>query len=75
MNRQARIEAGRRHDPFVFDWDPLFGFWSHQDAAGRIGMVHDFTTEECRRALKVPGLQKTVKTAIERRLKKLEVQS
>lgn len=41
------------------------------DAAGRLQMVAGFTAEQCTAALQVPGLQKTVRTAIERRQRKL----
>lgn len=41
-------------------------------ADDRIRMVQDFTAAECVRALKLPNLQKTVRTAIERRQRKLQ---
>jgi hypothetical protein len=41
------------------------------DAAGRIEAVTKFDVKQCRAALKLPGLQATVRQAIERRLKKL----
>jgi len=34
--------------------------------------IQDFTAAECVRALKLPNLQKTVRTAIERRQRKLQ---
>lgn len=37
----------------------------------RLRMVAGFTAEQCAAALQVPGLQKTVRTAIERRQRKL----
>lgn len=40
----------------------------------RLDRVKEFTVDECKRALEVLGLQKTVETAIKRRLKKLEKQ-
>ena len=39
------------------------------DVAGRLDRVRTFDAAACRAALTVPGLQKTVKVAIERRLK------
>jgi hypothetical protein len=41
------------------------------DAMSRIYMVQSFTREQCRAGLRVSGLQKTVKSAIERRLRAL----
>lgn len=38
----------------------------------RIRMVKQFTASECHIALKLRGLQKTVKQALERRLRQLE---
>lgn len=38
----------------------------------RMHLVRDFDTDQCRAGLKVRGLQKTVRTAIERRLRTLE---
>lgn len=42
------------------------------DSTDRIHMVKQFTASECRSAIALPNLQKTVLTAIERRLRKLE---
>jgi hypothetical protein len=69
--RQAR-EAQWRFNPFyagTFYGGPTY----HVDATSRIERVARFDTGQCWRALRVPGLQKTVRTAIERRLRKLEV--
>ena len=41
-------------------------------ADDRAHAARTFDLEECRRALKMPDLQKTVRTAIERRMRKLE---
>lgn len=38
------------------------------DADGRLSAIKDFSAAQLRAALKVPGLQKAVKRAIERRL-------
>ena len=40
-------------------------------AEDRIGRVKGFDADQCRAALDVPGLQKTVRTAVERRLRAL----
>ena len=37
----------------------------------RIARVREFTADQCRAALALPGLQKTVRTAVERRLRAL----
>ena len=42
------------------------------DCEGRIRMVQNFNRAECHAALKLACLQKTVKKALERRLRKLE---
>jgi len=42
------------------------------DAQGRLDAVKQFTAAECRAALKLTGLQKTVRLAVERRLRRLE---
>ena len=41
------------------------------DAESRKRMVANFSVDECRRALHLRGLQKTVASAVERRLKRL----
>lgn len=41
-------------------------------AEGRISRVFRFDLGQCRAALELPGLQKTVIAAIERRIRKLE---
>jgi hypothetical protein len=42
------------------------------DAGGRLEAVKSFSKMDCRAALKMPDLQKTVRQAIERRLKRME---
>lgn len=42
------------------------------DAATRLDMVRDFNLEECRAALHVRGLQKTVEKKIQARIRRLE---
>lgn len=42
------------------------------DAEARLDRVRDFDREQCARALRVPGLQKTVERAIHVRQRKLE---
>lgn len=41
------------------------------DSTDRIRMVKQFTVSQCHAALKLDGLQKTVRQAIERRLRQL----
>ena len=41
------------------------------DADSRLECVKEFSAEQCRAALKLPDLQKSVRLAIERRLRKL----
>jgi len=41
-------------------------------AADRLDTVKRFDAAQCRAALTLPDLQKTVRTAVERRLRKLE---
>lgn len=43
----------------------------YSSADERIARVREFTADQCRAALALPDLQKTVRAAIERRLKKL----
>lgn len=42
------------------------------DAPSRVEAAKSFTAPECRRALKLPGLQKNVIAALERRLRCFE---
>ena len=44
----------------------------HTCATNRLMAVQRLSLEQCRAALEVPGLQKTVITALERRIRKLE---
>lgn len=44
------------------------------DAQSRLNMVKEFGTEELRAVMGLPDVQKTVRRAAERRLKKLEAQ-
>jgi hypothetical protein len=48
------------------------GDGEYVDAASRLHAVKEFSAEDCRAALKLPDLQKTVRLAVERRLRKLE---
>jgi len=45
-------------------------FWV--DAESRLDKVKRFSTVECRQALRLPDLQKTVRIGIERRLRRLQ---
>ncbi|MGB3749411.1 MAG: hypothetical protein WA961_14525 [Rhodanobacter sp.] len=47
----------------------------HLCADDRLRAVRDFDAARCHAALRLPNLQKTVRTAIERRLRKLEAAS
>ena len=61
---------GRTDNPFAYH--NALG-WPMQvvDVATRLERVKRFDADQCERALKVDGLQKTVRTAIERRLRQL----
>lgn len=43
-----------------------------QDADGRLTALRTFTAAECRAVLALPGIQKGVREAAERRLRKME---
>jgi N-acetylmuramic acid 6-phosphate (MurNAc-6-P) etherase len=45
----------------------------HVDATSRLELVKAFSEEQCRAALEVKDLQKTVRIAIERRLRRLNI--
>ncbi|PWG61729.1 hypothetical protein [Sediminicurvatus halobius] len=58
-------------NPFItghFNGHPV----GHTDAQSRIEAARRFDRAQCLAALEVPGLQKTVRNAVERRLRKLE---
>lgn len=57
--------------PFVTRQVPGVGDVQACDAQSRIDMVAHFNVEQCLRAMTVPYLQKTVKVAIERRVRQL----
>lgn len=44
----------------------------HVDVQSRLHALQRFTADDCRCALDLPSLQQTVRTALERRLRKLE---
>lgn len=44
----------------------------HLTADCRLRALQDFTLEQCHAALELPVLQKTVRTALERRIRKLQ---
>jgi hypothetical protein len=61
-----------RLDPFlcrITNWQG--NYCGAVDAVSRLSMVGTFTELQCYRALLVPGLQGTVRTAIERRMRKI----
>ncbi|MBW8034182.1 MAG: hypothetical protein FVQ79_00510 [Planctomycetes bacterium] len=47
----------------------------HIDVDSRIHTVREFNLDQCKRALNVPGLQRTVERAIKSRIRKLEKES
>ena len=59
------------HEHYPFDFSPGTG---HMDVVDRLYCVRDFNLDQCRAALnnKALTLQKTVRIAIERRIRKLE---
>jgi len=67
--RQAREQQWRQNPFFagVYWAGPTY----HLDAVSRLERVRRFNAHQCQRALQVKGLQKTVRVAIERRLRKL----
>ena len=68
---QARAEAIAKVNPFfsgTYNGHVCFT----QDAAERVQKVREFTAQQCQAALELPGLQKSVTTAIHRRLARLE---
>jgi len=61
-------------NPFCFKrWDGTPA--EYVDAASRISAVQHFDTRTCLDAMELPGLQGTVKQAIQRRLRKLDLKS
>lgn len=61
--------------PFFAGRYRLAGKWIDTqdfDVSSRLRRVQTFSLAQCRRALSLPGLQKTVRTAVERRIRKLE---
>lgn len=62
----------RHQDPFMTRHVPGRGWVGATDATSRKNMVRDFTADQCRAALKVSGLQTTVLSAVERRLRQLQ---
>ncbi len=68
---QARAEAIAKVNPFfsgTYNGHVCFT----QDAAERVQKVREFTAQQCQAALELPELQKSVTTAIHRRLAQLE---
>ena len=60
-------------NPFT---SPITGFYGRPleetSAEGRVRMAAGFNRADCDAALKLPDLQKTVRTAVERRLRQLK---
>lgn len=76
--KQALLARARRRNPFIHDvsyWrngGDGYDFVGAVDADSRIRCVAAFSARECRAALKLRGLQATVRRALERRLEELE---
>lgn len=68
--RLAREQQWRQNPFFAGTWNGEPTYWI--DTMSRLDRVRRFNAWRCRRALQVKGLQKTVRTALERRLRKLE---
>ncbi len=65
-----RKRIPKLRNPFwIYRWAGIDTFC--QDAQSRIACVKDFPAAQCRAALRLPDLQKTVRLAIERRIRKL----
>jgi len=72
--RLQRRERQWRQNPFfagIYDGGPFYDL----DGVSRIERAQRFNRYQCRRALLVKGLQKTVRIAIERRMRKLEAKA
>jgi hypothetical protein len=70
-NSKLRAQLEHRQNPFytnTYDGKDFYALASYD----RIRMVRDFTFYQCHVALQVDNLQKTVRTAINRRIRKLE---
>lgn len=72
--RSAALARARKANPFVSDVVEIGGRLCHSqaiDVDSRLHRLKTFDAAQCRAALKL-RLQKTVRTAIERRLRKLD---
>jgi hypothetical protein len=65
----------RRRNPFITGTHAGIGDVQACDTESRIDMVRNFSAEQCRAALKLRYLQKTVRVALDRRLRALEAKS
>lgn len=61
----------RERNPFLTSWSPRWGWTGAQDAASRIELARGFDPTQCRAALRLRHLQKTVRAAVRRRLTRL----
>lgn len=59
-------------NPFITGRVPGVGDVQAADVESRLPLVAGFNAAKCHAALQVPGLQKTVRKAIERRLRQVE---
>ncbi len=62
-------------NPFVTGHVPGVGDMQAADVESRLDLVARFNAAKCRAALQMPDLQKTVRRAVERRLRKLEIEA
>ena len=70
MTRQS-LQKARKINPFVTSC--YNGRWmGNVGADDRLDALQNFNLDECLVALKLEGLQKTVRVALERRIRKLE---
>lgn len=65
-------EKRRRRNPFITRYVPGIGDVQAAGAEDRIGMVPGFTYTQCMFALRLPGLQKTVRNALQRRARQID---
>lgn len=66
------FKQAKRENPFITMTLSGCGYAQHMDAESRISAVKSFDADECQAALKLKGLQKTVRQAIQRRRRQLE---
>jgi hypothetical protein len=70
INLKVEVEANNH--PFAVSPKSA---WIHCDVESRLALVRTFNKEQCNAALALTDMQKTVRVACERRLRKLEKNS